>query len=154
MKLLAILLPLLLIPVAQADDAEKTRAEIKRLEKRAEKQLNDGKRAQAFATLAQIAEMRAGLKKKPQPKRAVDAPKPARRMEATATARPRAVPAQVALDRALAAGNLNAARQANARLKVELRRRAETQKRINQRRSARLAQLEKQVQELKKLLQR
>ncbi len=160
MRLLLALL--LLIPTVLADESDDLRKEIQKLEKRAEKLLNEGKRADAFATLARIAELREKAKspKKvaPKVKRKVTPPPPPRRdMRATDAATPRRAnrlgAAQAALDRALAAGDLKAARTANAAAKNERQKLRKAQQQINRRRAERLGHLERQLAELKKLLQ-
>ena len=156
MRLLLALL--LLIPTVLADENDDLRKEIQKLEKRAEKLLNEGKRADAFATLARIAELRAKAKKGKKATRKVTAPPPPRGdMRATdaPTARRanRVGSAQAALDRALAAGDLKAARVANQAAKRERKKLRDAAQATNRRRAKRLGQLERQVAELKKLLQ-
>jgi len=156
MRLLLALL--LLIPTVLADENDDLRKEIQKLEKRAEKLLNEGKRADAFATLARIAELRAKANKGRKATPKVAPPAPARGdMRATdAPTRRRVNPlgaAQAALDRALAAGDLKAARTANAAAKKERQKQRQAQQRVNRRRAERLGQLERQFAELKKLLQ-
>jgi len=155
MRLLLALL--LLIPTVLADENDDLRKEIQKLEKRAEKLLNEGKRADAFATLARIAELRAKANKGKKATRKVTAPPPPRRdMRATDVPQRRGNrlgAAQAALDRALAAGDLNAARVANQAAKRERKKLRDAAQATNRRRAKRLGQLERQVAELKKLLQ-
>ena len=158
MRLLLALL--LLIPTVLADENDDLRKEIQKLEKRAEKLLNEGKRADAFATLARIAELREkakkGSKAKPAAAKVTPPPPPRRDMRATDVPQRRGNrlgAAQAALDRALAAGDLKAARSANAAAKKERQKLRRTQQQINRRRAERLGHLERQLAELKKLLQ-
>ncbi|MHC4953305.1 MAG: hypothetical protein ACYTGZ_05395 [Planctomycetota bacterium] len=170
MRLMIGLLALAVVAVAQDSDKNKARAEIKRLEARAEKLLADGKRVQAFDALARAAEIREKLEgskaKKAKGKTKAEAkpkqnPKPKPKM----TDRPKRAgntqAAYAALARAIGAGNKEAAMKAAANLRNTQKRKEARLNQLlaaardrNSELAARLTRLEKQVAELKALMDR
>ena len=132
MRWIAILL-ITVCAVAQDGQRDKQIAQAKKLEARAEKLLDQGKRAEAFEALAKAAEIRERARaRKPQSK---PKSKPKSKLK-----RRRADPVEIAhveLDLALKAGNVKAAMAASDRLR-----------RARARQAAQIAALEKQLRAL------
>jgi len=139
MRFFAVLLLLALPAVAQ--DANKMLEQAKKLEARAEKLLDQGKRAEAFDTLARAAELREKAKAA-----APASAKPKKKLK-----KRKADPAQIAhteLDLALKAGNVQMARKASAKLRKA---RAAQAKRISAL-EKQLRGMERQLAEIRRML--
>lgn len=139
MKFFAVLLLLALPAVAQ--DANKLLEQAKRLEAKAEKQLDQGKRAEAFDTLARAAALRE--KAKSAAPDSDKAKKKSRKRKADPVEN-----AHTELDRALKAGNVQMARKASDKLRKA---RAAQAKRISAL-EKQLRGMERQLAEIRRML--
>jgi hypothetical protein len=139
MRFFAVLLLLALPAVAQ--DANKMLEQAKKLEARAEKLLDQGKRAEAFDTLARASELREKAKAA-----APASAKPKKKLK-----KRKSGPAEIAhteLDRALKAGNVPMAQKASDKLRKA---RAAQAKRISAL-EKQLRRMEQQLAEIRRML--
>jgi len=155
MKWIAVLL-LFAVP-ALAQDADKNLEQAKKLEAKAEKLLDQGKRAEAFEALAKASELRRKAQgeakpaaKKPEQTDAKKADKPVAKPKPSPNPK-KADPVDVAhaeLDAALKAGNLEGARMASEHLRAA----REGQKKRIAALERRLHSMEQQMAEIRQLL--
>ncbi|MHC4848800.1 MAG: hypothetical protein ACYTEG_10135 [Planctomycetota bacterium] len=139
MRFFAVLLLLALPAVAQ--DATKLLKQAQKLEAKAEKLLDAGKRTEAFDTLARAAELRSKAKSSA----------PAKGKPKSQVKKRKASPAEIAhteLDRALEAGNVQMAKKASDKLRKA---RAAQAKRISAL-EKQLRGMEKQLAEIRRML--
>jgi len=168
MRILLALL-ILALPVL-AQDADKLLREAKALDAKAEVLLDQGRRAEAFELLAKAADLRAQAReatpgeagKKAKPKKKAKKKKPQGKAKKAPAPREALDAAFEQLDRALQKGDLEAARGAAHQMRRHLLRWTKQldarEKRLASQGSgsveARIAALERQVKELRKLLDR